>query len=204
VLTADGTGKLDVAHRAWFNISHVGRRDNRILAQGGAGLIENPGNVCIFSRMTNPGEPRGSIKTPEQMRTLHAFGEEITFHMTGAETGGKWALWTEITPPRGGPPPHTHANEDELFFVLEGRVGFYQQGQWTEVGPGASVFMPRNSVHTFKNLGTSPSKMLIQTQPAGFDTFMARCAEEFSKPGGPDMQRILQISAEHGIQFVTG
>jgi len=154
--------------------------------------------------MINPDSPRGAIQTPDKMRTLHAFGEEITFHMTGAETGGKWTLWTETTPPGGGPPPHTHANEDELFFVVEGRAGFYYEGKWTEVPVGSSVFMPRGSVHTFKNLGSAPLKMLVQTQPSGFETFMARCAEEFAKPGAPDMARIVQISAEHGIQFVQG
>jgi len=30
----------------------------------------------------------------------------------------KIALWTEITPPGGGPPPHYRLNEDELFFGL--------------------------------------------------------------------------------------
>jgi len=49
--------------------------------------------------------------------TLHAFGEEVIVHLAGAQTGGKIALWTEITPPGGGPPPHYHLNEDELFFV---------------------------------------------------------------------------------------
>jgi hypothetical protein len=29
----------------------------------------------------------------------------------------------------------------------------------------------------------------------------ARCQEEFQKPGGPDMERVLAISAEHGIHF---
>jgi hypothetical protein len=63
--------------------------------------------------------------------------------------------------------------------------------------------MPRNVIHTFKNIGDTPSRMLIQTHPAGFETFFARCAQEFAKPGGPDMQRIAAISAEHGIHHLT-
>jgi hypothetical protein len=38
--------------------------------------------------------------------------------------------------------------------------------------------------------------------PSGFETFFARCAEEYAKPGSPDMGRIAAISAEHGIHFV--
>jgi hypothetical protein len=62
--------------------------------------------------------------------------------------------------------------------------------------------MPRGVVHTFKNVGDEPSRMLIMTTPSGFENFFARCAEEFARPGGPDMSRILAIGAEHGIHFV--
>lgn len=61
---------------------------------------------------------------------------------------------------------------------------------------------PRESIHTFKNVGEAPSRMLIETSPAGFKTFFARCAEEFAKPGGPDTQRINGIAVEHGIRFL--
>jgi len=43
--------------------------------------------------------------------------------------------------------------------------------------------------------------MLIHTAPSGFETFFARCAEEFAKPNPPDMSRIVEISAEHGIHY---
>jgi hypothetical protein len=44
--------------------------------------------------------------------------------------------------------------------------------------------------------------MLIMTTPSGFEKFFARCAEEFAKPGGPDMSRIAKIGEEHGIHFL--
>lgn len=135
---------------------------------------------------------------------LHAFGEEMHLYQTGEETGGRFAQWLEITPPGGGPPPHYHTNEEEWFHVLEGCVSFFRDGQWVEAGPGARVHCPRHSVHAFKNTGVEPARMLITTMPAGFEVFFARCAGEFAKPGGPDMARILEISAEHGIFFVEG
>jgi hypothetical protein len=49
--------------------------------------------------------------------TLHAFCEEVIVHLAGAQTGGKIALWTEITPPGGRLLPHYHLNEDEFFLV---------------------------------------------------------------------------------------
>lgn len=134
---------------------------------------------------------------------VHAFGEEVVFLLTGEQTGGALTQWIETTPPGVGPPPHWHENEDEWFNVLEGRVSFLTDGVWHEVGPGATAFVPKNAVHAFKNVGDAPLRMLITTAPSGFEIFFTRCAAEFANPAGPDMDRILEISAEHGIHFVV-
>ena len=135
---------------------------------------------------------------------LRAFGEEVIIHLDGERTAGKLTMWTEITAPGGGPPPHYHLNEDETFHIVEGRVAFFLNGEWNEVGPGGTAFMPRGVIHTFKNVGDKPSRMLIMTTPSGFEKFIARCAEEFAKPGKPDMSRIIEIGAEYGIHFLQG
>lgn len=142
------------------------------------------------------------IVAPEKGRVLEAFGEEITILLSGEQTGGRQTMWLETTPPEGGPPLHFHINDDETFHVLEGRVAFFQNSEWHEVGPGGSAFVPRGELHTFKNVGDQPSRMLLSTAPAGFEVFFSRCAEEWAKPGGPDMARIFAIAAEHGIHFV--
>ena len=134
-------------------------------------------------------------------RILRAFGEELHLHLDGSQTGSRFTLFTEITPPGGGPPPHWHDNEDEWFHVLEGPVSFFVNGEWTEARTGESVFAPRGQVHTFKNNTTSPTRMLIHVSPSGFENFFAEAAEEFRRPGGPDMQRVLAVAAAHGIHF---
>ena len=135
-------------------------------------------------------------------QALRAFGEEIFILLDGEQTGGRLTMWLETTPPGGGPPPHFHVNDDETFHILEGRVAFFQNSQWNEVGPGASAFMPRGQLHAFKNVGEENSRMLLSSAPAGFDVFISQCAEEFARPGGPDMTRVSEIAAEHGIHFV--
>jgi quercetin dioxygenase-like cupin family protein len=142
------------------------------------------------------------LAQPGSGKVLHAFGEEVTIHLSGDQTGGQFTLWTEVTPPGGGPPPHYHTVEDETFAVQEGRFSFFCDGRWQEFGPGSIVFMPRNVVHTFKNVGDQPGRMLISTRPSGFEIFFARCAAEFASSGGPNMERIMAISAEHSIHFV--
>ena len=143
------------------------------------------------------------VVPPAAGQVIRAFGEEITVHLDGAQTGGAFTMFTEVTSPGGGPPPHHHEHEDEWFYPLEGRVEFLRDGAWSEVPMGTVVFMPRGVVHAFRNPGCTPLRMLIHTAPAGFERFFARCAAEFGKPGTPDMARIVQIAAEHGIHFAA-
>ncbi len=152
--------------------------------------------------MSTPSTQFTRIVPPNTGKVLRAFGDEITLHLTGAETGGKYTLFTSVTPPGGGPPPHYHLNEDETFFVLEGRAEFLKDGAWAEVPVGTAVYTPRGVVHTFRNAGQTLLKMLLCTAPSGFETFFARCEQELSKPGPPNMPRVIQIAAEHGIHFV--
>jgi quercetin dioxygenase-like cupin family protein len=147
---------------------------------------------------------RPTIAKADQIRVIHAFGEEIRIHLGAEQTGGLLAMFTELTPPGGGPPPHWHENEDEWFHVIEGTVSFLVEGQWTDAHPGDTVFAPRETVHTFKNNTSNVTRMVIQTSPAGFEKFFAEEAEEFAKPGGPDMQRVMQIADAYGIHFVQG
>lgn len=139
----------------------------------------------------------------DQAHVIRAFGEEIHVHLSGEQTGGLFAMFSETTPPTGGPPPHCHDNEDEWFYVQEGTVSFFIDGQWTDAHPGDTVFAPRKQVHTFKNNTSKPTKMLIHTSPSGFEKFFAEAAEVFARPGAPDMQRVVQIAEAHGIHFVS-
>jgi len=142
------------------------------------------------------------VVPPGEGHVIHAFGTEMIFHLTGEQTEGRSMLATILVPPGDGPPLHYHENEDETFLVQEGRMSFYLDGHWQEVEPGTIVFAPKLSIHSLKNVGTGMARVLVSASPAGFETFFARCAEEFSKPGGPDMARIIEISTEHGIHYV--
>jgi len=142
------------------------------------------------------------VVSPGVGQVVRAFGSEMIFHLTGKETQGRLMLATIIAPPGDGPPLHFHENEDETFLVQEGRCSFYADGQWGEVPPGTVVFAPKGSVHSLKNVGDGPMRVLVSAAPSGFEIFFARCAEAFAKPGGPDMARIVEISAEFGIQYV--
>jgi quercetin dioxygenase-like cupin family protein len=147
-------------------------------------------------------QAKAIIVQPGTAKDLHLFGDVISVLLGGEQTGGRLTVMLGNAPPGGGPPPHLHTNEDELFLVVEGRISYFANDCWTEIGPGGAIYFPRGVVHSFRNIGTTPSKHWLIATPSGLEKFFGECADEFGKAGGPDMNRIVEIGHEHGIQFV--
>jgi quercetin dioxygenase-like cupin family protein len=132
------------------------------------------------------------------LKTFKVFGEPVEVLTDSPLTGGKSCTLIQTSPPGGGPPPHTHQNEDETFFVLEGDYEVLSAGEWTRVSAGEAVHGLRGSVHTFRNAGATTGRMLVFVTPAGMEKYL----EEISTLSIPDdMPQILAISAHYGISF---
>src|SRR5215831_16885120 len=101
-----------------------------------------------------------SITGPGEGRILQVLGSTITVKLAGEQTDGKYAVIEEASPVGGGPPLHIHHQEDELFYVQEGEVEFQLGEQHFRAKAGSVAFLPRNLAHTFRNVGTTPSKVL--------------------------------------------
>jgi quercetin dioxygenase-like cupin family protein len=122
----------------------------------------------------------------------------------GGQTAGSLAVISAEIPPGVGPSPHIHRKDDELFLVVEGSMSYFSNEAWTLVRPGGAVYLPRNSLHTYRNDGDAPSRHWIITTPSGFENFLPRRPRRPARPGELDMGRIIEISANHGIELVLG
>lgn len=98
-------------------------------------------------------------------RTLDVLGETLIVKVAPADTAGAYAVVEEISPPGGGTPLHTHATEDEIIYVLEGRLAFQRGGDTFTAGPGATAVLPRGVPHAFRNVGSTPSRVLVFIAP---------------------------------------
>jgi hypothetical protein len=86
------------------------------------------------------GAPSGSSTLPGFGPVFHALGVQLTVLLSGEQTGGAFTMVEIVTPPGGGPPPHCHTNEDEWFYILEGRIELWKDGAWTEAPAGFELF----------------------------------------------------------------
>src|SRR3989449_10283541 len=109
------------------------------------------------------------VRKPGEGRTILVVGDVYRFLAVGEETNGKSALWEAVVPPGGGPPPHVHSREEEGFYVLEGEITFQIGDERLVARAGTFANMPVGTVHSFRNDGSRPAKMLISVAPAGLE-----------------------------------
>ena len=114
---------------------------------------------------------------------MHLLALGVRFMIEGETTGGAFSLVEHPLPPRAiGAPLHTHRNEDEYSYVLEGRVGVQLGDDVLEAGPGELVFKPRGVPHAFWNAGDEPARLLELVSPAGFERYFRELAPLLAAP----------------------
>ena len=142
------------------------------------------------------------------MQSIWFLDTLVDVHLDPAATGGGYALLTVTAPVGHMPPPHVHANEHEGFLILEGELTVHTAAGATVLRAGDALHAPKGEPHTLEVTGTSPCRFLVVSQPGGFADFVRAFgtpAERHELPtldGPPDVARLTQVAAEHGITFV--
>jgi len=91
-----------------------------------------------------------------------------------ADTGAKDLAVIEVTlAPGGGHAFHKHPSQEELIYVIEGRVEQWLDQECRTLGPGDCVFIDGDVVHASFNTSQQPCRMLAILGPcvAGDDGY---------------------------------
>jgi mannose-6-phosphate isomerase-like protein (cupin superfamily) len=136
------------------------------------------------------------IVKSDEGRSVWLGGMGVVFKLSGADTGGAFAVVEHPIEPGRLVLPHVHRHEDEYSYVLEGTIGArVGDHEVAAVGPGSYLLKPRGLMHTFWNAGQRPARLLEVIVPAGFETYFAELAEAF-RPAS-------QLAAKYGLTYAS-
>jgi mannose-6-phosphate isomerase-like protein (cupin superfamily) len=132
---------------------------------------------------------------------LLVFGEVTILVRASAQmTGGAFTVIEEV-PPLVDTPLHVHANDDELFYILEGEHVVRCGDEEFQVAPGGVVFAPRGVPHSQRRVVPGVGRLLVMTSPAGLDGFFRElAAAERAGTLGPDAYAA--ASEKYGITWL--
>ena len=98
--------------------------------------------------------------------STYRYGIDFTVK-AGELRGGPRLAFIEYTTRVGEEPPdHTHATEDEIFYVLKGELAFRCGDETFEVGDGGFIFLPRGVEHGYRIRSENEVKLLVITSPS--------------------------------------
>ena len=125
-------------------------------------------------------------------------GGPLAFKVRGEQTNGVLTALENVIPPGQGPPLHTHANEDESWYVIDGELRFRLDRDVQRAPAGSFVFVPRGTPHCFQNVADAPARILVMFTPAGMERFFDR----FAALSAPDPEAFRSIGAPFGMEVV--
>lgn len=141
---------------------------------------------------------------------LSILGDAYTFLATSAETNDAYITVQAVIGPGNGPPPHVHLTQEESFYVLEGEMTFWLNGEPSRHGAGSFVRVPPGTPHTFKNESAHDVRMLFSVTPGGkMDDFFRAFGtplQEGEAPGPPTAEEIatvMELAPKYGMQILV-
>jgi uncharacterized cupin superfamily protein len=109
-------------------------------------------------------------------------------------------VFENVIAPGDGPPAHTHAAQDESWYVLEGELRFKLDAAMHSAPAGSFVFVPRGTVHAFQNVGEGSARILVIFNPSGMEPFFEQFAD--LPAGAVEPGVFAQLGAEVGMDVV--
>jgi quercetin dioxygenase-like cupin family protein len=124
---------------------------------------------------------------------------EIRYLVDGAQTGGLGLFEMKVPAGAHVPPPHSHTNQEECVYVLEGVLRYSVDDETRDLKPGDWMSTPRGSVHHFSNPGSETARTLVMLTPDTGVQFFRDVAALASAGGPPDRAKLMEVMGRYGL-----
>jgi mannose-6-phosphate isomerase-like protein (cupin superfamily) len=124
----------------------------------------------------------------------------IDVKVSAQDTDGGLCVTEVIDVEKGGPARHLHHEQEEWFYVVEGRYVIEVGEERYELGSGDSVLAPRKVAHVWAHVGDGRGRLIGALQPAGqIEAFFDELAALGSSPEHEELSRAF---SSHGMELV--
>jgi mannose-6-phosphate isomerase-like protein (cupin superfamily) len=184
-------------------------RQASVTAADSIGRASSPSAPLVNGNATPVEENQVKYVPAGTGSTYRSPVDEVTFLMTGEQTGGAFFMLQACVPPGGGTPPHIHHREEETFYLQEGTLTVQVGGKTLTASAGDVVCLPRAVAHCFQNTGSVDAKFLVVASPAGLERFFEEAfypardrSAELPPMTEAFMARLLAAAAKCGLEFL--
>ena len=137
---------------------------------------------------------------PQEQPVVKIGQLEIRYLIDGTVSGTGSGMF-ELTVPPGArvPPAHSHTDNEEILYVLEGTLRYSVDDDVRDLKPGERMYTARGSVHAFSNPHDTTARALIILTPDIGAQYFRDVAEVVSAPGGPNPAQMVEVMTRYGL-----
>jgi quercetin dioxygenase-like cupin family protein len=123
----------------------------------------------------------------------------INYIVDGSQTASLGMF--ELTVPSGSnvPPPHSHSDNEECVYVLDGTLRYSVGSETRDLKPGQTMSTPKGVVHAFSNPFTEPARALIVMAPDIGAQYFRDVAAVIDADGPPDKAALLSVMSKYRL-----
>lgn len=134
-------------------------------------------------------------------QTIHVLGDTVQIKLKSQDSASSMAVVVVEVPPSGQVPPHTHAQEEESYYMLEGSITLHLGSEAFAIAPGDFVHIPAGTVHGYINPSNQAARFLAWTIGGAIDQFFIEMSEQI-RAIPEDLPKMPEILAKYGVQPV--
>jgi len=124
---------------------------------------------------------------------------EIRYLVDGAQTGGLGLFEMKVPAGAHVPPPHSHTDNEECVYVLDGVLRYSVDDKTRDLQPGEWMSTPRGAVHHFSNPGFETARALVMMTPDIGAQFFRDVAALANAGGPPDRAKLIEVMTRYGL-----
>ena len=124
---------------------------------------------------------------------------EIRYLVDGTQKGGLGLFEMKVPGGAHVPPPHSHSNNEECIYVLEGVLRYSVDGETRDLKPGEWMSTPRGSVHAFSNPHSETARALVMLTPDIGVQFFRDVGALANAGGPPDRTKLMEVMSRYGL-----
>ena len=123
----------------------------------------------------------------------------INYVVDGAATSSLGVFELTVPPGSNVPPPHSHSNNEECVYVLEGTLRYTVGPETRDLLVGQSMSTPKGVVHAFANPFDTTARALIMNSPDIGAQYFRDVAAVVNAGGPPDKAALVAVMARYGL-----
>lgn len=125
----------------------------------------------------------------------------LIFKALSAWTGGAYEMHEQPLRPGVLVPPHIHAHQDQVSYVVTGTLGFLVGGEEFEAPAGSFIWRPRGIMHALWNAASRPARMLEISSPGMEIEKFFRAFGALTDQGNATREAVAELAEPYGISY---